>query len=49
MIDNVRDDNDKTPTLSGSQHVMLHAIYSTRSLSRNFGEMTFKKTWNKNT
>ena len=41
MIDNVRGDNDKTPPPSGSQHLKLHTIYSTRPLPRNFGKMTF--------
>ena len=48
MIDNVHGDNDKTPSLSGSQHVMLHTRYSTRGLPRNFGKMTFLKKWKKN-
>ena len=43
MIDNVHGDNDKTPSPSGSQHVMLHTIYSARALLRNFGKMKLKK------
>ena len=40
-IDNVHGGNDKTPPPSGSQHVMLHTIYSTRALPRNFGKIIF--------
>ena len=48
MIDNVHGDNDKTPSPSGSQHVMLHTIYSARALLRNFGKMKLKKKWKEN-
>ena len=47
MIGNVLDDNDKTPSPSGSQHIMLHVIYSLRALPRTFGKMTFLKHWKK--
>ena len=39
----VRDDNGKTPSPSGSQHVK----YSTRALPRTFGKMKFSKNWKK--
>ena len=45
MIGNVHGDNDKTPSPSGSQHIMLHVIYSLRVLPRTFGKMTFLKNW----
>ena len=45
MIVNDHGDNDKTPSSSGSQHIMLHVIYSTRGLPRTFWKMTFFKTW----
>ena len=45
MIDNVHSDNDNIPQPSGSQHVMLHTIYSTRALPKNFGKMKFLKNW----
>ena len=41
MIDNVHRDNNKTPLPSGSQHVMLHTIYSTSALPTTFGKITF--------
>ena len=47
MINNAYDDNDKTPSPSGSQHFMLHAIYNTRTFPRNFGKMAFLKSWKK--
>ena len=47
MIGNVHGDNDKTPSPSGSQHIMLHVIYSLRALPRTFGKMTFLKNWKK--
>ena len=40
MIGNVHADNDKTPSPSDSQHIMLHVIYSLRALPRAFGKMT---------
>ena len=43
MIDNVNGDKDKTPLPSDSQNIMLHAIYSTRALPRNFERITFRK------
>ena len=43
MIDSSHSDNDKTPSLSDSQHVMLRTIYSTRALPRNFEDDIFKK------
>ena len=45
MIGNVHG-NDTPP--SGSQHIMLHVMYSTRALPRAFGKMTFLKNWKKN-
>ena len=48
MIGNVHGDNDKTPSPSGSQHIMLHVIYSLRALPRTFEKMTFLKHWKKN-
>ena len=47
MIGNVHGDNDKTPSPSGSQHIMLHVIYSLRALPRTFGKITFLKNWKK--
>ena len=46
MIGNVHGDNDKTPSLSGSQHIMLHVIYNLRAkLTQNFWEDgIFKKS-----
>ena len=41
MIRNVHGNNDKTPSPSDSQHIMLHVIYSLRALPRTFGKMTF--------
>ena len=43
MIGNVHGDNDKTPSPSGSQHIMLHVIYSLRTLPRTFGKIAFLK------
>ena len=43
MIDNSHSDNDKTPSLSDSQHIMLRTIYSNRELPRNFEDDIFKK------
>ena len=43
MIDNVHGDKDKTVPPAGSQNIMLHAIYSTRALPRNFEKITFLK------
>ena len=48
MINNVDGGTDKTLPPSGNQHIMLHAIYSTRALPRNFGKMTFLRNWKKN-
>ena len=48
MIGNVHCDNGKIPPPTGSQHIMLHAIYSTRALPRNFGKMTFLEKLEKN-
>ena len=48
MIGNVHGDNGKTPSPSGSQHIMLHVMYSFRALPRTFGKMTFLKNWKKN-
>ena len=47
MIGNVHGDNDKTPSPSGSQHIMLHVIYGLRALPRTFGKITFLKNWKK--
>ena len=43
MIENFHSDNDKTPSLSDSQHIMLRTMYSTRALPRNFEDDIFKK------
>ena len=43
MMDNVHGDKDKTPSPSGRQNIMLHAIYSTRALPRNFEKIPFLK------
>ena len=48
MIGNVHGVNGKTPSPSGSQHIMLHVEYSTRELSRTLWKMTFFKNWKKN-
>ena len=48
MIGNVHGDNDKTPSSSGCQYIMLHVIYSLRALPRTFGKMAFLKHWKKN-
>ena len=47
MISNVHRGNDKTLPPSGNQHMMLHPLYSTRTLPRNFGKMTFLRNWKK--
>ena len=47
MIDNFHGDSDKTPLPFGSQYEMLHTIYSTRALPKNFRKMTFLKNWKK--
>ena len=47
MIGNVHGDNGKTPSPSGSQHIMLHVKYSTRALPITFAKMSFFKNWNK--
>ena len=41
MMDNVHGDKDKTPSPSGRQNIMLHAIYSTRALPRNIEKIPF--------
>ena len=41
MIDTIYGDKDKTPPLSGSQNIMLYAIYSTKALPTNFEKITF--------
>ena len=41
MIDTIYGDKDKTPPISGSQNIMLYAIYSTKALSTNFEKITF--------
>ena len=45
MVGNVHGDNDKTPSPSGNQHILLHVVYSTRGLPRTFGKMKFLKHW----
>ena len=47
MIGNVHVINGKTPSTSGSQHIMLPVKDSTRALPRTFGKMTFFKNWKK--
>ena len=47
MIGNVHGDNGKTPSPSDSQHIILHAKYSTGALRRTFGKMIFFKNWKK--
>ena len=41
MIGNVHGDNDKTPSSSGSQHIMLHVI---QGITENFSEDNISKT-----
>ena len=41
MLDNVHGDKDKTAAPFVSQNIMLHAVYSTRALPRNFEKITF--------
>ena len=41
MIGNVHGDNDKTPSSSGSQHIMLHVI---QGITQNFWEDEIFKT-----
>ena len=47
MIGNDHGDNDKTPSSSGSQNIMLHVICSIRELPGTFWKMAFLKTWKK--
>ena len=47
MTGNVDGVNGKTPSPSGSQHIMLHVEYSTRELPRTFRKMKFFKNWEK--
>ena len=42
MMGNVHGDNDKTPSSSGSQHIMLHVI---QGITQNFWEDDILKHW----
>ena len=46
MIGNDHDDNDKTPSPSGSQHMMLNVIY--QGITKNFWEDDIFKNLEKN-